>query len=81
MCIRDRINAAFNQIRQYGENSPAVIIRLMESFLTIHESATLPGHKKTLARHVEMLYKSAKDSIREGNDFKDLEERYQKFRA
>ena len=75
------MDAAFNQIRQYGENTPAIIIRLMESCITIHESATLPKHRKTVEKHVEMLYNSARDSIKERNDFKDLKERYKKFKA
>lgn len=75
------MDAAFNQIRQYGENSPAVLIRLMESYMTIYKSTTLPKHKKSVEKHVEMLYNSAKDSIKERNDLKDLKERYTKFKA
>lgn len=75
------MSLAFNQIRQYGESNPTIIIRLMESFIKINELSLLDIQRESVERHVMMIYKSARDTIKERNDFKDLQDRYEKFKS
>ncbi|MBW6498464.1 MAG: DUF2254 domain-containing protein [Bacteroidales bacterium] len=74
------MDAAFNQIRQYGKGSPAVIIRLMEALGTINRFATLPGHAEAVERHAKMVLNDAEESITEENDLNDLRERFRKIK-
>jgi uncharacterized membrane protein len=69
------LDVAFNQIRQFSGGSPAVIIRLMEALITIHESASKESHKEAAIKHAEMVYSSGKQNIEEKNDLDDLTER------
>ncbi|MEX0609029.1 MAG: DUF2254 domain-containing protein [Balneolaceae bacterium] len=69
------LDAAFNQIRQFSKNSPAVVIRLMEALVTIDRLATSNRHKKALKKHAEMVLNMAENSFSEPNDLKDLKER------
>jgi len=69
------LDASFNQIRQFSEGSPAVIIRLMEVLLTIHEFATQETYKKAVTKHAMMTLHIGKESITEKNDLEDLIER------
>lgn len=70
------MNAAFNQIRQYGSKSPSVLIRLTEAFEIIHRRAKDPEHKKTVRKHADMVFREAEKSIHEKNDLEDLKKRY-----
>lgn len=69
------LDAAFNQIRQFSGGSPAVIIRLMEALITIHEFTSQESHKKAVVKHAEMVLSSGKQNIEEKNDIDDLTER------
>ena len=69
------IDAAFNQIRQYAKGNPAVIIRLMEAFITINKFTKRKEHKKALEKHAMMVLNVASKSFDEPNDLNDLEER------
>ncbi|MEP2668725.1 MAG: DUF2254 domain-containing protein [Cyclobacteriaceae bacterium] len=71
------LNAAFNQIRQYSEGSPSVVIRLMEALITINRIAINRFHKAAISKHANMVFNTAKRTFKEGQDLKDLEERYQ----
>lgn len=75
------LNASFNQIRQFSVGSTAVIIRLMEVLLIIHEFATKENYKKTIMKHVKMTLNAGKESIKEKNDLEDLIERSKKIMA
>lgn len=70
------INAAFNQIRQFGKDSPSVIIRLMEALVTINQLATNKEQKEDIQRHAKMVLKTAEKTMIESNDLKDLKKRY-----
>ncbi len=74
------MDAAFNQIRQYGKDSPSVIIRLMEGLVTINRFATLPDHSKAVERHAKMVLNAAEEAISEENDLNDLRERFNKIK-
>jgi uncharacterized membrane protein len=69
------LNAAFNQIRQFSGGSPAVIIRLMEALITIHEFASKENHKEAVIKHAEMVLSIGRKTIEEKNDLDDLTER------
>lgn len=69
------LDAAFNQIRQYAKNSPAVIIRLMAALVTINEFADNPAHKEAIRIHARMVLRMAEQNIDEKNDLDDLKKR------
>ena len=66
------LDTAFNQIRQFSEDSPAVIIRMMEALTTIHEFTSRESHKNAVIRHAEMVLSSGKQNMKEQNDIDDL---------
>lgn len=69
------LDAAFNQIRQFSEGSPAIIIRLMEALINISIFANKEDQKQAITKHAEMILRIGKQTINEENDFKDLEKR------
>jgi uncharacterized membrane protein len=69
------LNAAFNQIRQYGKGSPAVMIRLMEALATIQQFARDAEQKQAIQKQVEIVMRAARSSFDEENDLMDLERR------
>lgn len=69
------LDAAFNQIRQYSKNSPAVIIRLMEALIVINEFAKDRAHQEAIRRHARMVLRMADKNIDEKNDLDDLRKR------
>jgi len=73
------LDTAFNQIRQFSEDSPAVIIRMMEALTTIQKFTRKESHKKAVTRHAEMVFSSGKQNFEEKNDFDDLTERAEKI--
>ncbi|UCS93064.1 DUF2254 domain-containing protein [Echinicola marina] len=74
--FEDVMNVSFNQIRQYGEDSPAVIIRLMEAMLTIYDYAQKQEQKKIVKKHARMIMHLGEKSFVEENDIDDLRLRY-----
>lgn len=66
------LNAAFNQIRQFSAGSTAVIIRLMEVLIIIHELVAKESYKKAVIKHAEMTLEVGRESIKEKNDLEDL---------
>jgi uncharacterized membrane protein len=69
------LDAAFNQIRQFSAGSPAVIIRLMEALITIHQFAKNMRYRNAVRKHANMVLRMGRESIKEKNDISDLEER------
>lgn len=72
------LDAAFNQIRQFSKDSPAVIIRLMEALTTIHKFTKKEGHQKAVLKHAEMVLRLGKENLSEKNDLDDLVQRANK---
>ncbi|HKJ60635.1 MAG TPA: DUF2254 domain-containing protein [Hyphomicrobiales bacterium] len=70
-------DAAFNQIRQYGHSSAAVLIRLLEMMAVIAGFAHREEDRATLLRHAEMIVQAARDGLPEAGDRQTVEERYQ----
>ena len=73
------LDAAFNQIRQFSAGNTAVIIRLMEVLLIIHEFTKNESYKKAIVKHAKMTLNVGKESITEKNDLEDLIERSKKI--
>lgn len=71
------LNAAFNQIRQFGEKSPAVIIRLMDAMVTISAFTRNSKHQELIGQHAEMLMNAAENAFSEKRDVKDVNDRYE----
>jgi uncharacterized membrane protein len=67
-------DAAFNQIRQYGASSPAVLIRLTDALGAIGRSAATDAHRQVVARHLAMIERAAA-ALPEEDDRRDLCER------
>ncbi|MCF8361443.1 MAG: DUF2254 domain-containing protein [Prolixibacteraceae bacterium] len=70
------INAAFNQIRQYGESNPSVMIRLMDAMNTIGSFAKTQHQQEDIVQHAEMIMNAAEKSFSEKRDLKDMKERF-----
>ncbi|MEX1001655.1 MAG: DUF2254 domain-containing protein [Crocinitomicaceae bacterium] len=69
------LDAAFNQIRQFSKESPAVVIRLMEALNTINGFAEKKNYRAAVRSHAQMVLNMAKQSFTEAADLKDLEKR------
>jgi len=70
------LNAAFNQIRQYAEGSPSVMIRLLEAMISINSFARTSNQKKQIAQHAKMVMKAAERTFHENRDMEDMKERF-----
>lgn len=71
------VDAAFNQIRQYGRSSAAVTIRLLETIAVVANFAHRPEDHATLLRHTEMIARGASEGLPEYEDRRAVEERRQ----
>jgi uncharacterized membrane protein len=74
------MDAAFNQIRQYGRSSAAVTIRLLETIAVVAGFAHRAEDRTILLRHAEMIARGAKEGLPEDQDCRSVEERYQAVR-
>ena len=75
------LNASFNAIRQYGEASQAVMIRLLESLHTILTFTTNEGYRNEVIRHASMVIKAAERTFNEKSDLDDIRKRFNQFSA
>lgn len=73
------LNAAFNQIRQFSGGSPSVVIRLMESLVTINQFVKNDEQKEDVRKHARMVLRLAERTFTEENDLLDLKERSRKI--
>ncbi len=72
----DALDAAFNQIRQYGQTSVAVTMRLLEAIAVIAPFTHTQTDRAALLRHANMIDRSSQDKIAEELDRNDIKERY-----
>lgn len=73
----DRIvDAAFNQIRQYGRTHAAVSIRLLETIQVILPFTHYPAQREALLRQAAMIERGSQESLPEEFDRRDVHERY-----
>ncbi len=70
------IDEAFNQIRQYGSTSVAVMIRLLEAITTIAERTGNKKYRCCLLHHANAIERASRQ-ISEQLDRQDIEARYQ----
>lgn len=75
------LDAAFNQIRQYGGDSPAVMIRLLEVLAAVMEHATRAEDRAAVLLHADMTLRAIEVNIAEEEDLKVVRERYGRVAA
>ena len=71
------INAAFDQIRQYGASSAAVNVRLIEALIRVAESTDREEDRADVLRQAEMIVEAASKELACEGDIADVQERYQ----
>lgn len=71
------VDAAFNQIRQYGESCAAVLIRLLETLNAVAGLAHREGDRDALFHHAELVHRAAHRSLKEMADLSDVEAHFQ----
>ena len=74
--FRSYVDAAFNQIRQYGRDSVAVTIRLLEAIAAAAVQMRYEPHRRDLLRHADMIHRQARGAFKEPNDLADVAEQY-----
>ena len=74
--FEDILDSAFNQIRQYGRDSVAVSIRLMEALIEISARIEREENKAAIKHQADMIMRGSVDGIPEEEDRKDLRRRY-----
>ncbi|MBD2233776.1 DUF2254 domain-containing protein [Phormidium tenue] len=72
----DVTDAAFNQIRQYGQTSVAVTMRLLEAIAVIALFTYTKADRAALLRHANMIEHGSQEGIPEELDRQDVKERY-----
>lgn len=70
------VDAAFNQIRQYGRTHAAVSIRLLENIQVVLPFTHYPEQRKALLRQAAMIEQGSHEGLPEGSDRRDVHERY-----
>ncbi len=78
-CFPDLMDAAFNQIRQYGCQSVAVAIRLLQAFQRIASHVSTHEQWKCLHRHAEMVQRDFRAKVNEPEDGDDFREEYEEL--
>jgi len=77
----DVLDAAFNQIRQYGRGSPAVAIRLLDALQRLADRARRPADRAAIARQALAVRRAADDAVPDELDRRAIIERYERVRA
>jgi uncharacterized membrane protein len=72
------VDAAFNQIRQYGRSSAAVTVRLLETIVLIGKCAQRQGDRDALLRQAVMIERGSHEGLPEERDRQDVQERFRK---
>jgi uncharacterized membrane protein len=68
------LDASFNMIRQYGDGSAAVLIRLAERLSDLYALAD-EKQRKDIRRHLDMILRAGRRSVPEPDDVAALESR------
>jgi uncharacterized membrane protein len=66
------LNVAFNQLRQYAERNPSVMIRLMEALTTISTFAKNKNQQELILQHADMIMNAAEKAFSEERDLDDM---------
>lgn len=70
------VDAAFNQIRQYGRESAPVLIRLLEVIATIAPHLRNEEQRETLRRQARIVDEAAETFLPAADDRRDVHERF-----
>jgi uncharacterized membrane protein len=72
------VEMAFNQIRQYGRDSVAVTVRLLEVLKACGAQCSSPDQRAALLRQAEMVYRQSQnpEAIPEKRDREDVQARW-----
>ena len=73
------LNAAFNQIRQYGQGMPAVLIHLLDALKMLMPLAQTEDHREAIRRHTRMIFNAGKVTFQEQHDLNDMKSRLRKI--
>lgn len=73
------LDTAFNQIRQFGEGVPSVLIRLMASLAKINGFARTDEQRTAIREQADAIMRLAKRTFNEQKDLTDMEERYSRL--
>lgn len=76
IAFAEAVDAAFNQIRQYGQSSVAVTMRLLEAIATIAPFTHRELDRIALKRHAETIERGSHAGIKEELDLQSVKERY-----
>jgi uncharacterized membrane protein len=71
------VNAAYDQIRQYGRTSVAVTIRLLEMIAVVASRVQCDTDRAALRRQALMIKRGSETALPEEEDRKDVKERFQ----
>lgn len=71
------LDAAFDMIRQYGREHPAVTARLLETLALLAAQTEAPERRPAIRRHADMIIAGARAALPEPNDVREMELRYQ----
>ncbi len=73
----DILDAAFNQIRQYGYSSVAVTVRVLEGLATLAGVARRDADRSAIGHHAEMMASACLAAIDEAHDRAAVEARHE----
>jgi uncharacterized membrane protein len=71
------LNASFDQIRQYGNTSVAVTIRLLEILTILIAQTGCSDQRLAIHRQANMILRGSEKALPEENDREDVRQRYQ----
>lgn len=66
------MDVAFNQIRLYSSGNTAVVIKLMDALVIIHELVTIPSYRNAAKKHARKVLNVGNDCIRDKEDLEIL---------
>jgi uncharacterized membrane protein len=70
------VNRAFDKIRQSAGHNPAVLIRLMDSIVSVMLDTTSEWQRADLRRQADMVLRISEATVTEPNDLDDIRFRY-----
>ena len=70
------VDAAFDQIRQYGRASASVTVRLLETIAAVAERVKTEDQRAALRRQAETIFQQSRDALPAERDRADVECRY-----
>lgn len=75
------VDGAFHQIRLYGRENPAVMVRLLEAIHLVAEDGRGADLRAALLRQARMIHQTAEDCIRHDWEREQIGQRFVAVRA